>query len=50
MILLSAFGDGAALDPLYVILPLALAGFLTFALLSVLWLVQLFADQDQGPK
>ena len=37
-------------DPLYVFLPLALAGFVTFALLSVQWLAQFFADQDRGSK
>ena len=37
-------------DPLYVFLPLALAGFVTFALLSVRWLAQFFADQDRGSK
>jgi hypothetical protein len=50
VILLSAFGDGASLDPLYVFLPLALAGFVTFTLLSVQWLAQSFVDQDQGSK
>jgi len=43
-------GDWPALDPLCVFLPLALAGFFTFAILSVQWLAQLFADQDQGSK
>jgi hypothetical protein len=50
VILLSAFGDGAALDPLYVFLPLAMAGFVTFALCSVQSLVQVFANRDQGSK
>jgi hypothetical protein len=40
----------ASLDPLYVFLPLALAGFVTFVLLSVQRLAQLFADQDEGSK
>lgn len=39
-----------AFDPLYVFLPLALAGFVTFALLSVQWLAQFFTDQDRGSK
>jgi lipid-A-disaccharide synthase-like uncharacterized protein len=50
VILLSFFGGGTELDPVDVILPLALAGVVTFALFSVLWLVQLFADEDQGSK
>jgi hypothetical protein len=37
-------------DPLYVFLPPALAGFVTFAVLSVQWLAQLFADQDRSCK
>ncbi len=37
-------------DPLYVFLPLALAGFVTVVLLSVQWLAQLFADQDRDSK
>jgi lipid-A-disaccharide synthase-like uncharacterized protein len=36
--------------PLYAFLPLALAGFATAALFSVQWLVQLFADHDQGSQ
>jgi hypothetical protein len=43
-------GDWPALDPLYVFLPLALAGFVTVALLSVQWLAQLFADHHDGSK
>jgi len=43
-------GDLPALDPLYMFFPLALAGIVTFALLSVQWLAQLFADQDEGSK
>jgi lipid-A-disaccharide synthase-like uncharacterized protein len=43
-------GDWLALDRLSAFLPLALAGFVTFAILSVLWIAQLFADQDQGSK
>jgi hypothetical protein len=39
-----------ALDLLYIFLPLALAGFVTFALPSVEWLAQLFADQDKSSK
>jgi hypothetical protein len=39
-----------SLDPLYAFLPLALAGFVTFVLLSMQWLAQLFADQDEGSK
>ena len=50
MILLIPWVDCAALDPLYVFLPLALAGFVTLALLSAQWLAQLFADDDQGSK
>ena len=50
MILLIPPSDCAALDPLYVFLPLALAGFVTLALLSAQWLAQLFADQDQGSQ
>ena len=37
-------------DPLYVFLPLALAGFVTAVLLCVQWLAQFFADQDRGSK
>jgi hypothetical protein len=33
-----------------VFLPLALAGFVTFVLLSMQWLAQLLADQDEGSK
>ena len=50
MILLIPPGDWAPFDPLYLLLPLALAGFVTLALLSAEWLAQLFADQDQGSK
>lgn len=50
MILLESFGNGSVLDSLYVFLPLALAAFVTFALLSVQWIAQLFADQDRGSK
>jgi hypothetical protein len=42
--------DWHVLDPLYVFLPLALAGFVTVVLLSVQWLAHLFADQDEGSK
>jgi hypothetical protein len=38
------------LDPLYVFLPLALAGIVTFALLTLQWLAQLFVDHDEGSK
>ena len=45
------FETGAAdLYPAYVLLPLALAAFLTAALFSVQWLAQLFADPDQGSE
>jgi hypothetical protein len=37
-------------DPLYVFLPLALAGFVTFALSSLQWLAQFFAHHDRGSK
>jgi hypothetical protein len=40
----------AELYPTYVLLPLALAAFLTATLFSVQWLVELFADHDRGPK
>jgi len=43
-------GDGPALDHLYVFLPLALAGIVTFVLLSVQSLAQLFADWREGSK
>jgi len=33
-----------------VFLPLALAGFVTFVLLSVQWFAQLFADRVEGSK
>jgi len=39
-----------ALEPLYFFLPLALAGIVTFALFSVHWIAQLFADQDEDSK
>lgn len=39
-----------AREPLYAFLPLALAGIVTFVLLSVQWLAQLFADWRQGSK
>ncbi len=38
------------IDPLNVFLPLALAGFVTFAILSVHWIAQLFLDNDEGSK
>jgi len=45
------FEAGAAdLDPAYLLLPLALAAFLTTILFSVQWLVQLFANSDQSQK
>jgi hypothetical protein len=44
------FLDAEALDPLYVILPLGLAGLVTVALFSVQWLVQLFAGEDPDSK
>jgi hypothetical protein len=50
VILLGSFRGGAAAAQLSIFLPLALAGCATFALLSVQWLVQLFADEDQGSK
>ena len=50
MILLGSFGEGAGLDQLYVFLPLAMAGFVTFALLSVQWLVQLLGGPDHRSK
>ena len=43
-------GDVLEFDPLYVFLPLALAGLITVVLLSVQWLAQLFADQDKSSK
>jgi hypothetical protein len=39
-----------ALDHLYFFLPLALAGIVTFAIFSVQWIAQLFADQDEDSK
>jgi hypothetical protein len=39
-----------ALDSLYIFLPLALAGVVTFAILSAHWIAQLFADHDKGSK
>jgi hypothetical protein len=39
-----------ALDLLYTSLPPALAGFVTVVLISVQWLAQLFADEDQSSK
>jgi len=36
--------------PLYLFLPLTLAGVATAALLSVQWLVQLFSGRDQGSQ
>ena len=39
-----------SLDPLYCFLPVALAGIVTLALLTVQWIAQLFADQDKGSK
>ena len=40
----------SALDPLYFFLPLELAGIVTFALLTVQWIAQLFVDHDEGSK
>jgi hypothetical protein len=37
-----------AIDPLYAFLPLALAGMVTFVLLSGQCLAQLFAEQDHS--
>ena len=42
-------GD-ADLYPTYVLLPLGLAAFLTATLFSLQWLVELFADHNQGPE
>ena len=39
-----------SLDPLYLFLPLVLAGFVTLAILSMQWVAQLFADHDEGSK
>jgi hypothetical protein len=39
-----------ALDSLCIFLPLAMAGFVTFAILSVHWIAQLFADHDNSSK
>jgi lipid-A-disaccharide synthase-like uncharacterized protein len=39
-----------ALALLWIFLSLALAGFVTLALLSVQWLAQVFADQEQSSK
>jgi len=50
LILLIPPGDRAAFDPLYFFLPLALAGFVTLALLFAQSVAQLFADQDQGSR
>jgi hypothetical protein len=38
------------IDLLYVFLPLALAGFVTLAILSVHWIAQVFLDNDEGSK
>jgi hypothetical protein len=38
----------AGLYPTYVLLPVALAAFLTATLFSVQWLVELLADHNQG--
>ena len=43
-------GGPADLYSTYVLLPFALAFFLTATLFSAQWLVQLFADPDQGPE
>ena len=43
-------GGAADLYPAYVLVPLALASLLTATLFSVQWLVQLFADPDQGSE
>jgi hypothetical protein len=39
-----------ALDLLCISVPPALAGFVTVVLISVQWLAQLFADEDQSSK
>jgi len=39
-----------AFDSLYIFLPLAVAVFVTFAILSVQWVAQLYADQDESSK
>lgn len=39
-----------SLDPLYVFLPLVLAGLVTVVLLSVQSIAQFFADRDEGSK
>ena len=39
-----------ALDLLYIFQPLAPPGFVTVVHLSVEWLAQLFADEDQSSK
>jgi hypothetical protein len=49
-LLIPSGGWPALLDPLYLFLPLALAAFVTFVLLSVQWLAQLFADRHEGSK
>lgn len=38
------------LDPLYFFLPLALVGIVTFALLAVQSIAQLFVDHDEDSK
>jgi hypothetical protein len=42
--------DWSALELLYVFLPFVLAGIVTFALLSVQWLAELFAKKGEGSK
>jgi hypothetical protein len=39
-----------ALDPLYVFLPLVLAGLVTVVLLSAQSIAQFFADRDEGSE
>jgi hypothetical protein len=50
VILLIPTGERTTLGLPYLFLPLALAGFVTFALISVEWLARLFVDQDEGSK
>jgi hypothetical protein len=50
VILLILAGDRTTLGLLYLFLPVALAGFVTFAVISVEWLARLFVDQDEGSR